>query len=158
MKSLKFHLRSGIFWYSLDRPPVSNACWLHILNQVFDSGRCPLWGPSRANWTARTKPISSHQRPDSGHPGSAVSGQAAVLARRTRTERARKHTTNSEKVPPIARWQRSIPTNFGIPRRYATRCDRLEVESNCITDLEQTALLNKNPCAWCTPCLSAANA
>jgi hypothetical protein len=103
-------------------------------------------------------PISSHQRPDSGHPGSAVSGQAAVLARRTRTERARKHTTNSENVPPIARWQRSIPANFGIPRRYATRCDRLEVESNCITDLEQTALLNKNPCAWCTPCLSAANA
>jgi hypothetical protein len=48
------------------------------------------------------------------------------------------------------------PKYWGLPGRaaiepfspYATRCFGIEVESNCVADLEATALLNKKPCAW----------
>jgi len=40
-----------------------------------------------------------------------------------------------------------IPTIFWHSPPLRQGCDRLEVESNCITDLEQIALLNRNPCA-----------
>lgn len=46
----------------------------------------------------------------------------------------------------------------GRSLRYATRCQRHELESNFFTDVQETALLNRKPCAWCTPCRSAANA